>query len=102
KVFASVITVLRPILRAVATSHFPLLVAGLAFAALFMLASPAIHAQTQQARLTTPVPERYQGVDASDDATIEDLIQKRIEEEWKAVGVSGFNPELVRTEANYA
>ncbi len=61
----------------------------------------AQHSNTQQARVTPPTPERYRDVDASDDASIEDLITNRIRKAWNDLGPN-FRPELLRTEANYA
>ncbi len=69
--------------------------------AVLFLTQP-LRAQSQQARIDTPVPERYDGVQTTDDASIEDLIKQRIEKEWNTVGISRFKPELLRTEADYA
>ncbi len=75
------------------------LLLGMSLAA-FLLFMPS-QARTQEARITPPVPERYQNFETSNDASIEDLIRDRIDSEWSVVGTK-FIPELVRTEADYA
>ncbi len=55
----------------------------------------------QQSNIAQAVPDRAKVVKSSDDATIEELINERIKEEWATAGAD-FHPEMVRTEADYA
>ncbi len=52
-------------------------------------------------RVPAAVPERFQEIESSDDATIDALIRQRIEQARQTLGGS-FKPVLVKTEANYA
>ena len=52
-------------------------------------------------RVPAAMPEHFQEIQASDDATIDEVIHKKIDWERTAFG-SQFKPELVKTEANYA
>ena len=66
----------------------------------FGLIATSLNAFSQRSRVAALIPERFQKVEAQNDATIDELIQRRIQKEWDSYGTTVI-PELLKTEANY-